>query len=143
MLGAMRCVLTDELRAIHRTRLDREGRKLGRRMLGPSARCAIKLDTDDAVTGGLVVGEGVETCLAARQLGFAPTWAMGSAGAIGVLPVLPGVEGLTLLAETDDAGANERAVEACAARWHEAERDVVIITPNRGDMNDALREARP
>lgn len=143
MIAAMRCVLTDELRAIHRTRLDREGRKLGRRMLGPSAGCAVKLDADDAVTGGLVVGEGIETCLAARQLGFAPAWAMGSAAAIGMLPVLAGVEAVTLLSETDDAGANERAVDACAARWHEAGREVVIITPARaGDMLDVLQEDR-
>ena len=143
MLAVMRDVLTDELRAIHRTRLGEGGTKLGRRMLGPSGGCAVKLDGDDAVTGGLVVGEGIETCLAARQLGFAPAWAMGSAGAIGTLPVLPGLEGLTLLAETDDGGANARAIEACGPRWHQAGRDVVIIEPTRsGDMNDALREPR-
>ena len=38
-------------------------------------------------TGNLVVGEGIETCLAARQMGMKPVWALGSVGAIGRLPV--------------------------------------------------------
>ncbi len=66
-------------------------------------------------------GEGVESSMAARQFGLKPTWALGSAGAIAALPVIGGVECLTLLAEHDDASA--RAVETCATRWHTAGRD--------------------
>jgi hypothetical protein len=96
------------------------------------------IDPFDAVTTGLHIGEGIETCLAARSLGLRPTWALGSAGAIAVFPILAGVECLTLLAEHDDASA--RAVNVCAARWHGAAREVFINRPIGGkDLNDALR----
>src|SRR4051794_18444545 len=54
------------------------------------------------VTIGLTVGEGVETCLSARQLGLRPAWALGSVRAIRTFPVLSGIEALTILEETDD-----------------------------------------
>jgi len=89
---------------------------------------------------GLAVGEGIETVLAARALGFQPAWAVASAGAIAVFPVLPGIEALTILAERDDANAN--AIETCAGRWHEAGAEVLIIEPKAGnDINDAIRGA--
>ena len=79
--------------------------------MGPVGGAAIMLDGFDAVRAGAPIGEGVETCQAARQLGLKPCWALGSAGAVASLPVLGGVETLTLLAENDDASA--RATEAC------------------------------
>jgi hypothetical protein len=85
LLALFRDIRTDEPRAISRTYLDREGRKIGRKFLGPVGGAAVKLDPDDAVLKGLHVGEGVETCMAARQLGLRPTWALGSAGAIAAL----------------------------------------------------------
>ena len=83
-------------------------------MLGPVRGAAIKLDGDAEVAAGLHIGEGLETCMAARALGFKPVWAVGSAGAIRTFPVLPGIEALSILRETDDNGANERAAQACA-----------------------------
>ena len=56
---------------------------------------AIKLDADENVEQGLHIGEGIETCLAGRQLDFKPCWALGSAGAIRGFPVLSGIEALT------------------------------------------------
>ncbi len=139
MIAAMRCIHTDKLKAVHRTRLTPDGRKVDRRMLGDASETAIKLDADEDVTQGLVIGEGIETCLAARQLGLRPVWALGSAGAIAIFPILAGIEGLTILAENDVNGTNARAVEECAARWHEAEREVIIRTSKVGkDMNDAV-----
>jgi hypothetical protein len=141
MLAAMRGVHSDKLTGMHRTALTADGRKIGRRMLGIAASAAIKLDADDAVTMGLVIGEGIETALAARQMGFRPAWALGSVGAIAGFPVLPGIEALTILAETGDNGASERAIDQCGQRWHDAEREVIIVTPRvGGDLNDALRE---
>jgi hypothetical protein len=116
MLALFRNIETDEPQAISRTLLDSEGRKLDRKFLGPTGGAAIKLDADEDVLGGLHIGEGTETSLAARQLGLRPCWAVGSAGAVATIPVLGGVECLTLLAENDDASA--RAVEMCAAHWH-------------------------
>jgi hypothetical protein len=140
MVAAMRCIHTDKLKAVHRTRLTPEGRKVDRRMLGDATEVAIKLDPDETVTMGLVVGEGIETCLAARQIGLRPAWALGSVSMIQTLPVLPGVEAITLLAETDKKGANARAIDTCGTRWHEANRAVIVASPKfGGDVNDALQ----
>jgi hypothetical protein len=140
MVAAMRAIGTDEITAIHRTRLSPHGVKLDRRMLGIAAGAAVKLDADEAVTHGLAVGEGVETCLSARQLGIRPVWALGSTSNIAAFPVLCGVRCLTILAEHDAASA--RVVEACGGRWHAAGREVRINRPTRGkDLNDAIRGA--
>ena len=137
MLALFRDIRTDEPRAICRTFLDQDGRKIERKFLGPVGGCAIKLDADEEVTGGLHIGEGLETCMAARQMGLRPTWALGSAGAVAAFPVLGGIGCLTLLAEHDEV--NARAGEQCAARWYEAGREVIITEPVGGkDLNDAL-----
>ena len=139
MVALMRSVTTNEPQAIHRTRLTPDGAKVDRRMLGIAAGAAVKLDADDEVTMGLAIGEGTETCLAARALGFKPCWAVASAGAVERFPVLGGIECLTILAENDDT--NARAVEACAARWHAAGAEVHIIRSTRGsDLNDVLKQ---
>jgi hypothetical protein len=138
MVALFRNIATNEPQAVTRTYLDTEGRKLERKFLGPVGGAAIKIDADDAVTNGLHIAEGVETALAARQLGPKPTWALGSAGAIAAFPVLGGVKCLTLLKEHDDA--SERAVEACASRWHAAGLEVLINEPIGGkDLNDAIK----
>ena len=115
MVALFRSIATDEPQAVSRTFLDHEGRKIARKFLGPVGGGAIKLDADENVLGGLHLGEGVETCLAARQLGLRPAWALGSAGAIAAFPVLAGIEALTLLRERDDA--NARAADQVTFRW--------------------------
>jgi len=89
---------------VHRTALTEHGRKVGRKMLGRVSGAAIKIDDDAEVTMGLAVGEGIETALAARQLGLRPVWALGSVGAIRSFPVLPGIGSLTILTESDLTG---------------------------------------
>ena len=138
MVALMRSVTTDEPQAIHRTRLSAQGVKVDRRMLGIAAGAAVKIDADDAVTMGLAIGEGIETVLAARQLGFRPAWALASAGGIKGFPILGGIECLTLLAENDPT--NAKAVNECGTRWHRAGCEVTIVEPLTGsDINDALR----
>jgi hypothetical protein len=66
MLALFRDIRGNAPRAISRTFLDRDGRKLERKFLGPVGGSAVKLDTDDTVLECLHIGEGVETCLAAR-----------------------------------------------------------------------------
>ena len=91
MLGLFRNILTGEPQAISRTFLDREGKKLGRKFLGPVAGAAIMLDAFEDALAGLHAGEGVESCQAARQLGLRPCWALGSAPAVAAFPILGGV----------------------------------------------------
>jgi hypothetical protein len=113
-------------------------------MFGPSGGAAIKLDADENAALGLVLAEGVETALSARQLGFAPVWAAGSAGAITGFPVLSGIEGLTLAAEEDKSGANARAIEDCGREWQAAGREVIVLgSLIGGDLNNALTGKRP
>lgn len=140
IVAAMRSIATDEITAIQRTRLSPKGKKIEPRMLGVAAGAAVKLDADERVTEQLIIGEGVETAMTARQIRaeLRPTWALGSAGAIAAFPVLDGVVRLMILAEKGEA--NKRAIEVCGGRWHDAGRDVFINRPTRGnDLNDALQ----
>ncbi len=142
MVALMREIATDMPVAIQRTFFNPDGSKLSRKMLGRAGGAAIKLDANETVEQGLVIGEGLETCQAARLGGLRPCWALGSAGAIAAFPVLPGVDALTILAETDDSGANARAVQQCGERWLRAGREVIVVEPKAaGDMNDVWREA--
>lgn len=141
LIAAFRAVHDDSITAVHRIRLDQGERwpKAERRMLGPVRGAAVKLDP---VGKTLHVGEGVETCLAARQLGHAPAWALGSAGAIAHFPLISGVACLRLLAERDDT--NARAVRQCGDRWYTYGRRVQIVTPDVGnDLNDELMAVPP
>jgi Toprim domain len=126
-----------QVTAIQRVALTADGTKIGRRMLGVVHRAAVKLD---AASDTLAVGEGVETCLAARQLGHRPAWALGSAGMIARFPVMDGIERLRILGETGEASAS--AIRYCGQRWHAAGRKVQVVMPEVGsDLNDELMAA--
>ncbi len=153
MVCLVRNIVTNEPQGIHRTALaadgtaikrpDKAGRlKTFRKSLGSISGGAIKLDPDEDVTQGLCIGEGVETCLAGRQMGLRPVWSVVNTGGVGNFPVLPGVDGLHVFKENDANGASAKAVEACARRWYEAGRDVIVVEPDTAkDLNDELREA--
>ena len=110
LITAFRAIAGDALTGVHRIRLDQPERwpKAQRMMLGTVAGSAVKLDL---VGDRLAVGEGVETCMAARQLGLRPVWALGTAGGIEKLPLIDGVDELTILGENDN-GANRNATAA-------------------------------
>lgn len=142
MVAAIRCLRTGEVIGVHRTALSPEATKLGRKVFGSATAAAIMLDPRAAVGTVLVVGEGIETCLAARQVGLKPVWSLIGTSNIGVLPVLDGVSRLTVLAEVDTAPCRPSAT-ACAkvgATWHAARRTVDFLYPPDGakDFNDAL-----
>ena len=138
LLAAFREIVGNNVTGVHRIRLDRPSAwpKVERRMLGVVSRSAIKLDL--TAERELVVGEGVETVLAGRQLGYGPAWAMGSVGALSFVPLLPGINRLVILGETGEASA--RAIEILGRRWYNAGRLVRIIEPDPGfsDLNDEL-----
>jgi hypothetical protein len=115
-------------------RRDSDGSKLDRRMLGVVHRAAVMLDP---IGTELAIGEGIETCMAARQLGVRPTWALGSTGGIAGFPILEGVKQLTILGET--GAASREAIQFCGRRWRRADRRVFIVMPSVGtDLNDEL-----
>jgi phage/plasmid primase-like uncharacterized protein len=117
---------------------------------GPLKGHCIRLWPDEDVTQGLVIGEGVETILAAainkmhRNTLLQPAWACGCDDNLRNFPVLPGIEHLTILADNDQSGAGQAAARACAERWAAADRQVEVLAPDivGEDFNDiVLRSA--
>jgi hypothetical protein len=141
LIAVTRDVSTDAGYAIHRTRLPHLGKRPDRRWLGDPSDSAIKLTPHEDVmaSGKLTICEGWETGLAALMLGFSNVWALGTANGIASLPVLDGINELTILGE--HCRANEAARIACAVRWKAAKRRVTIALPDLGkDHNDELVE---
>jgi Toprim domain len=134
LIAAFTSIDDGAVTGIQRIALTPEGRKLGRRMLGIVHRAAVKLDQ---ARNPLHVGEGIETMMAARQLGLAPAWALGSAGMVAHFPVTS-IGHLRICGERDEASA--RAVELCTRRWQAAGRQVQVVLPTVGkDLNDELQ----
>jgi len=143
--GAMVALLTDartcEPRAVHRTAITPQGQKIGTKMLGPAAGCVVRLWPDETVTQGLVLGEGIETTLAAatrldglKGTLLTPAWAACSAVGMAKFPALSGIEALTLLVDHDKSGAGQRAALECAGRWTMAGKEVTtLMPPNEGE----------
>lgn len=125
--------------AIHRTFLSRDGAGKApldpqKMMLGPcrggSVRLADPLDV-------LMVGEGIETCLAAMLATGHPTWAALSTSGLRALDLPLNVRDVIVLADGDKAG--EAAARDCATRWTREGRRVRIAHPPQGmDFNDML-----
>jgi len=137
MLVAFTSIAGNEITGIHRIRLDQSERwpKADRMMLGRITGSAAKLDS---IGNCLIIGEGVETCMAARELGLRPAWALGSAAGIENFPLVGGVEALVILGENDN-GTNRNAALKCQQSWKE--RRVTIVKPRRAkDMNDFVME---
>jgi hypothetical protein len=122
VMALMTTPVGNEPCGIHRTFLTTQGEKRERKMLGRQG--VVRLSSDEAVTHGLGIAEGIEDGLAILISGWAPVWAATSAGAIERMPVLSGIEALTIFRDDDPAGT--KAADMCAARWHEAGREVRI-----------------
>jgi hypothetical protein len=130
--------------AIHRTFLAREGQgkapvEPAKMMLGPCRGGAVRLGEPGEV---LMIGEGIETCLAAMQATGHPAWVALSTSGLRALD-LPGcVRDVIVLADGDDPG--EAAARDCALRWMRQGRRVRIARPPRGlDFNDVLLGSAP
>ena len=90
----------------------------------------------------LMVGEGIETCLAAMQATGHPAWAALSTSGLRALDVPESVREVIVLADGDDPG--EGAARDCARRWQREGRRVRIARPPRGqDFNDMLTGHAP
>jgi Toprim domain len=137
LLVAYRNIDTNEITGLSRILVDEPERwpKTQRKMLGVVRLAAAKLTP---VTDTLAVAEGLETAMAANMLGYGPAWALGSAGAVASLPVLPSVDRLILLQENNDVSRD--AVDRCGRRWMRAGRRVTRVRPDEGcdDLNDEL-----
>jgi putative DNA primase/helicase len=125
--------------AIHRTFLAPNGTGKGpvnpqRMMLGPCHGGAVRLAEPRDV---LMIGEGIETCLAAMQETGYPAWAALSTSGLRALDLPKAVSDVIVLADGDDPG--EAAARDCALRWKREGRRVRIARPpKRMDFNDML-----
>jgi putative DNA primase/helicase len=149
--------------AIHRTFLARDGSGKApvdpqKMMLGPCRGGVVRLDdlrgagaadaadadpsgrplaTRSIIGGVLMVGEGIETCLAAMQATGHPAWAALSTAGLRALDLPGDVRDVIVLADGDAAG--EAAARDCAWRWKRQGRRVRIARPPQGmDFNDML-----
>ena len=146
LIGLFTNVITGDPQGIQRIALTGNAEIVRRMMLGPTSGGIIRPWPDDTVEQGLVLGEGVETTLAAatritRRDGtlYHPAWAVGDAGHMASFPVLPGIDAITLLVDHDPAG--QEAALQCAYRWETAGRQVLRTMPaNAGDdFNDLVK----
>jgi len=125
--------------AIHRTFFARDGGGKApvdpqKMMLGPCRGGAVRLAAPGDV---LMVGEGIETCLAAMQASGHPAWAGLSTSGLRSLDLPANVRDVIVLADGDDAG--EAAARDCALRWKREGRRVRIArSPQGTDFNDML-----
>jgi hypothetical protein len=130
--------------AIHRTFLARDGFGKApvepqKMMLGPCRGGAVRLaDAADL----LMVGEGIETCLAAMNATGNPAWAALSTSGLRTLDLPDNISHVVVLADGDDTG--EKAARDCAWRWKWEGRRVRIARPPQGmDFNDMLLDRAP
>jgi hypothetical protein len=133
--------LDGELIGVHRTWLDLgdsgQWDRRDRASLGPIAGGAVRLAP---VAETLLIGEGIETCLAAMQAAAQSAWAALSTSGMVALELPPIVRTVVILADHDRSGAGERAARTAAQRWlAEGRRVRIAMPPEPGtDMADVL-----
>jgi putative DNA primase/helicase len=130
--------------AVHRTFLACDGGGKApvdpqKMMLGPCHGGAVRLGLPGDV---LMVGEGIETCLAAIRATGRSAWAALSTSGLRTLDLPGDVRDVIVLADGDAPG--EAAARDCAWRWKREGRRVRIARPPQGmDFNDMLMGRAP
>jgi putative DNA primase/helicase len=132
--------------AIHRTFLARDGAgkapvdpQKQKMMFGPCHGGAVRLAAPGKM---LMVGEGIETCLAAMRATSHPAWAALSTSGLRTLGLPTEVTEVILLADGDDPG--EAAARDAAQRWSCEGRCVRIARPPQGlDFNGGEARTSP
>jgi hypothetical protein len=147
LIALFRDPTTDKPTGIHRIRLALDNQKVERKMLGPVGGSVVKLWPDEDVADGLVIGEGVETVLAAatrieyRGTLLRPAWAAGSEDNLASFPILNGIDALTVLVDHDANSEGQKAATQCIWRWRRAGREAFGLIPQQvdTDFNDLVR----
>jgi DNA polymerase bacteriophage-type len=150
IVALMRDPLTDAAVGVHRIGLRQENgavHKIDRKALGHMG--VVKLWPVEG-SDQLVIGEGIETVLAAatripyRGAALTPAWSAVARGGLGRLPVLPGVQSLILLVDNDANGEGQKAAERCRQAWRAAGRAVAALVPKQAgwDFNDVVLRRR-
>jgi putative DNA primase/helicase len=127
--------------AVHRTFLARDGGgkapvNPAKMMLGPCRGGVVQLGAPGDV---LMVGEGIETCLAAMRPTGNAAWAALSTSGLRSLDLPGEVRDVIVLADGDEPG--EAAAQECAKRWQREGRRVRIARPPNGMGHAAQQTA--
>ncbi|MEW9580599.1 toprim domain-containing protein [Paraburkholderia sp. DGU8] len=136
-------VLTGEPLSLHRTWVKADGTKADidppRLLLGGHRKQGgvIRLWPDADVNTCLGIAEGLETALSLAWCGL-PAWSLIDAGNLAKLPVVPGIEVLTIARDNDPAGI--AAADECGRRWVEAGAEVLVSQQTENDLNDTILE---
>lgn len=144
MVALVRDVRKDYPRGIHRTALTFDGRKawvdgMDRLTLGPIGGGAVKLTPEADLGACLGVGEGIESTLSLQlipEFAGSAVWSLISSGGIKKLPVLPGIDGLWIAVDHDEAGLT--AARECANRWRKVETMLVRARKPETDLNNLV-----
>ncbi len=130
MVAIITDLVTGVPMSLHFTALDMDGSAKApigtpKRLLGGHRKAGgvIRLTADADVTTHLGIAEGIETALAvtaamATSAPWLPVWSAIDAGNLADLPVVAGVERLTVFSDTDASGTGQIAARMLAARWH-------------------------
>jgi hypothetical protein len=122
--------LDGELIAVHRTWLARDAagvwHRRDRASLGSVGGGAVWLAPARET---LLVGEGVETCLAAMQATAQAAWAALSTSGLVALRLPPTVRDVLIAVDRDASGAGERAARTAGHRWLAEGRRVRLLIP--------------
>jgi hypothetical protein len=147
IVALMRDPLTCAPVGIHRIGLELQAdgsvTKLDRKALGRMG--VVQLWPRDG-SSRLVVGEGIETTLAAatrvtyQDAPLTPAWSAVAKGGLGRFPVLPDTSALILLVDHDENGEGQRAAEHCLQVWRAQGRKAVPLIPTTPgwDFNDVI-----
>jgi DNA primase len=141
MVAAVAVWPSREVVGVHRTYLGRDGRGKAdvtpvKMMLGRCAGGAVRLGP---LGDSLMVGEGIETCLAAQQATGRAAWAALSTSGLRALEMPEAIREIIILADGDEPGEN--AAEAAAIRWtHDGHAVRIARAPQGQDFLDMLNE---
>jgi hypothetical protein len=70
------------------------------------------------------------TSKAGMAAGLRPMWSTGSTSIMSSLPLLAGIESITIMADHDPSGAGEKAPRAVEERWRSAGREAHVFMPD-------------
>jgi DNA polymerase len=146
ILALMRDPVTDTPVGIHRIGLTEVNGKVDRIKRMALGRLGVVKLWPANGGGQLVVGEGIETTLAAATRvsyhggPLTPAWSAIAKGGLGSLPVLPDVSQLVLLVDNDENGEGQKAATHCRQVWSAAGCTVAAIVPKQvgWDFNDVV-----
>jgi hypothetical protein len=132
--------------AMHKTFLRPDGsgkadmpKKWQRETRGPMKGGAVRL-AQYRPGFGLIIGEGIESTLAAMRMFALPGWAALCADGIEALELPAPIDRVVIAADNDANGVGQRAALSARERWGAETRQVsIVIPPNAGDdFNDLI-----